>query len=150
MDRGERSGIDEINTMSTIPRIVAIQKRVASDTHCAFFDTFNAMGGDGTMSRWYNGKPRLVAGDLIHPTPQGASIVAQIFVKNLMQGYESYKGRQGGGTPAAVTSPDKGAPAGVPLLPVPKKAVPARVAPEHPAPMPTVPAQPDAKQAIQP
>jgi lysophospholipase L1-like esterase len=93
MDRGERSGIDEISTMATIPRIVAIQKRVASDTHCAFFDTFDAMGGDGTMSRWYTGRPRLVAGDLIHPTPQGASIIAQIFVKNLTTGYDSYIAR---------------------------------------------------------
>lgn len=93
MDRGERSGIDEINTMATIPRIVAIQKRVAADTHCAFFDTFDAMGGDGTMSRWYTGKPRLVAADLIHPTPQGASIIAQIFVKNLILGYDAYTAR---------------------------------------------------------
>ena len=94
MDRGERSGIDQIDTMATIPRIVAIQKRVAADTQCAFFDTFNAMGGDGTMSRWYTGKPRLVAADLIHPTPQGASIIAQIFVKNLIQGYDHYKAQQ--------------------------------------------------------
>ncbi|HEY0263910.1 MAG TPA: GDSL-type esterase/lipase family protein [Granulicella sp.] len=91
MDRGERSGIDQISTMATIPRIVALQKQVAADTHCAFFDTFDAMGGDGTMSRWYTGKPRLVSADLIHPTPQGAAMVAQIFVKNLMQGYDIYK-----------------------------------------------------------
>ena len=91
MDRGERSGIDQIDTMATIPRIVAIQKRVAADAHCAFFDTFNAMGGDGTMSRWYTGRPRLVAADLIHPTPQGALIIAQIFVKNLAQRYDTYK-----------------------------------------------------------
>ncbi|CAN5682274.1 hypothetical protein BH10ACI4_BH10ACI4_03990 [soil metagenome] len=98
MDRGERSGIDEIQTMSTIPRVVAIQKRVAADTQCAFFDTFNAMGGDGTMSRWYSGSPRMVAGDLIHPTPQGAAIIAQIFVKNLMQGYDGYRGKAASAT----------------------------------------------------
>jgi lysophospholipase L1-like esterase len=102
MDRGERSGIDEISTMDTIPRIVAIQKRVAADTRCAFFDTFDAMGGDGTMSRWYTGKPRLVAGDLIHPTPQGASIIAQIFVKNLTTGYDSYTARTARTAQAAV------------------------------------------------
>ena len=95
MDRGERHGIDGIETMATIPRIVAVQKRVAADTHCAFFDTFDAMGGDGTMSRWYTGRPRMVAADLIHPTPQGASIIAQIFVKNLMQGYDSYRAHRG-------------------------------------------------------
>jgi lysophospholipase L1-like esterase len=104
VDRGERSGIDEIQTMATIPRIVAIQKRVAADTHCAFFDTFNAMGGDGTMARWYNANPRLVSGDLMHPTPQGASMVAKNFVKDLLEGYNIYKSRQPGATLAPATT----------------------------------------------
>ena len=94
MDRGRRTGVDEIETYDTIPRIVAIQKRVAAEQHCAFFDTFDAMGGDGTMARWYTGHPRLVAGDLIHPTPQGAGMVAQLLVKDLMTGYEQYLRRQ--------------------------------------------------------
>jgi len=94
MDRGLRSGVDEIHTYDTIPRIVAIQRRVAAEQGCAFFDTFDAMGGDGTMARWYTGHPRLVAGDLIHPTPQGAAMVAQLLVKDLMTGYDQYLVRQ--------------------------------------------------------
>lgn len=94
MDRGRRTGVDEIETYDTIPRIVAIQKRVAAEQGCAFFDTFNAMGGDGTMSRWYTGHPRLVAGDLIHPTPQGAGMVAGLLVKDLMAGYDVYTKRE--------------------------------------------------------
>ena len=53
MDRGHRVGLDQIETMATIPKIVAIQRRVAAETGCAFFDTFQAMGGEGTMARWY-------------------------------------------------------------------------------------------------
>ena len=94
MDRGLRSGTDEIQTYDTIPRIVAIERRVATEQGCAFFDTFDAMGGDGTMARWYTGHPRLVSGDLIHPTPQGAAMVAQLLVKDLMTGYEQYLERQ--------------------------------------------------------
>ena len=30
-----------------------MQRRVAADTGCAFFDTWIAMGGDGPMARWY-------------------------------------------------------------------------------------------------
>ena len=96
MDRGKRSGVDEIETYDTIPRIVAIQQRVAAEQKCAFFDTFEAMGGDGTMSRWYTGHPRLVAGDLIHPTPQGAAMVGGLFVKDLLLGYERWMKRQPG------------------------------------------------------
>ncbi len=94
MDRGKRSGVDEIETYDTIPRIVAIQQRVAAEQKCAFFDTFEAMGGDGTMSRWYTGHPRLVAGDLIHPTPQGAAMVGGLFVKDLLLGYDRWMKRQ--------------------------------------------------------
>ncbi len=91
MDRGERHGIDDIETMATIPEIVAIQKRVAADARCAFFDTYEAMGGDGTMARWYTGRPKMVGADLIHPTPQGAGIIAQVFVKDLLEGYDKYR-----------------------------------------------------------
>ena len=91
MDRGERAGLNDIQTMATIPQIVAIQKSVAADLHCGFFDTYDAMGGDGTMAAWYNGKPRLVSADLIHPSPAGALIVAKALVSNLMLGYDRWK-----------------------------------------------------------
>jgi len=91
MDRGHRTGLDEIETMPTIPRIVEIQKRVAADMGCAFFNTFEAMGGAGTMARWYQGEHRLVSADLIHPIPAGGKIVAEAFVKELMLGYNRFK-----------------------------------------------------------
>jgi lysophospholipase L1-like esterase len=89
MDRGERTG-DAISTMPAIPEIVAIQQRVARQTGCAFFNTYQAMGGNGTMSRWYDAHPTLVSADLIHPTPQGARIVAQLLTGQLLIGYERY------------------------------------------------------------
>jgi lysophospholipase L1-like esterase len=114
MDRGERGAGNSIDTMQTIPKIVDIQERVAADTGCAFFNTFEAMGGEGTMQRWYDAKPRLVGGDLIHPTPAGAKIVATAFVEQLEDGYLRYqkrgKANVAGAPPAAKpsssTSPD--------------------------------------------
>jgi lysophospholipase L1-like esterase len=100
MDRGERSGLDEIQTMATIPEIVAIQRQVAAETHVAFFDTYDAMGGDGTMARWYAASPRLVTADLLHPTPQGANIVATLFVEQLGLGYNRWKTQHGIALPA--------------------------------------------------
>jgi lysophospholipase L1-like esterase len=94
MDRGQRVGLDEIQTMPTIPQIVAVQKKVAGEMGCAFFNTFEAMGGEGTMARWYQGERRLVSADLIHPTPAGGRIVANAFVRELMLGYNRFKLRQ--------------------------------------------------------
>ncbi len=89
MDRGERNG-DQITTMRAIPEIVAIQQRVAEQTGCGFFNTYQAMGGNGTMARWYDRHPAMVGADLIHPSPQGARIVAQLLTGQLLIGYERY------------------------------------------------------------
>jgi lysophospholipase L1-like esterase len=90
MDRGERSAGDAITTMHAIPEIVAIQQRVAERTGCGFFNTYLAMGGSGTMAQWYNRHPPMVGADLIHPSPQGARIVAQLLTGQLLIGYERY------------------------------------------------------------
>jgi lysophospholipase L1-like esterase len=94
MDRGRRTGPGDIETMDTIPRIVEMQRRVAEDTGCGFFDTFAAMGGAGTMSRWYNAQPRLVSADFIHPYPAGGKIIAAVFVKQVESGLARYKLRR--------------------------------------------------------
>src|ERR1022692_1718491 len=93
MDRGQKNG-GEIETLPTIPRIVDIQRRVAAELHCGFFNTFEVMGGAGTMARWYDSQPRLVSADFIHPTPAGARIVATAFVRELTAGLSRYKLRQ--------------------------------------------------------
>jgi lysophospholipase L1-like esterase len=120
MDRGERSG-DQIITMRAIPEIVAIQQRVADQTGCGFFNTYQAMGGSGTMARWYDRHPAMVSADLIHPSPQGARIVAQLLTGQLLIGYERYMENHPGPQtklPAPVisetsTQPNKTKPMGV-------------------------------------
>jgi lysophospholipase L1-like esterase len=108
MDRGARGDGDAITTMPAIPKIVAIQRRVAGELGCGFFDTYDAMGGDGTMAQWYSRQPRMVAADLIHPTPQGGRIVARLLTGQLLIGYERYLHRpaagQAGGSVASAAS----------------------------------------------
>jgi lysophospholipase L1-like esterase len=91
MDRGYKSGPGEIATMPTIPRIVAMQRRVARETGCGFFDTFHAMGGAGTMARWYAAQPRLVSADFIHPYPAGGKLIATAFAREILAGWNRYQ-----------------------------------------------------------
>jgi lysophospholipase L1-like esterase len=91
MDRGERVARGEIVTLATIPKLVQIQQRVACDTGCAFFNTYEAMGGSGTMARWYEAHPRMVSADFIHPSPAGAKIVGTLVYKALCDGFTKYK-----------------------------------------------------------
>lgn len=94
MDRGERKKDGNIGTIDTLPRMVAIETKAAADTGVAFFNTFQAMGGEGTMAKWYNGEPRLVGADFIHPMPAGARIVGELLYDSLRDGYNGYKLRQ--------------------------------------------------------
>jgi len=94
MDRGERDSSGRITTPATLPRLVDIQRRVAEETGCAFFNTFQAMGGPGTMARWYAAEPRLVGADFIHPMPAGAKIVGELLYNALRDGYNEYKLQQ--------------------------------------------------------
>jgi lysophospholipase L1-like esterase len=93
MDRGERDDTGEIGTPPVLPRIVEIQKQVAKEMGCAFFDTFDAMGGPGTMGRWYKAQPRLVSGDFIHPFPAGAAKVGGLVDEALLAGYRHGEAR---------------------------------------------------------
>ena len=52
-----------------------------------------AMGGRGTMGRWYNAEPRLVSADFIHPMPRGAKLVGNLLYRGLINGYHKYKTR---------------------------------------------------------
>ncbi len=94
MDRGERKRDGKIDTITAMPGLVKIEAGIGHDTGVAFFNTFQAMGGPGTMGRWYASEPRLVGADFIHPMPTGAKIVGELLYSALRDGYNDYKLRQ--------------------------------------------------------
>ena len=93
MDRGARSG-GVIKTLPIMATIVERQQQVALESGCAFFNTFQAMGGDGTMARWYDNRPRLVNADYTHPLPGGAAVIGNLLDQALVEGYEKWKGHR--------------------------------------------------------
>lgn len=94
MDRGAREAGGTIGTVTTLPKLISVQAKLAAENGCAFFNTFEAMGGPGTMGKWYMAEPRLVSADFIHPMPAGARIVGTLLYQALMDGYNSYKLKQ--------------------------------------------------------
>jgi len=94
MDKGERDANHDIVTLPTIPRLVEIQRQVAAETGCAFFNTFQAMGGEGTMARWWESQPRLVSADFTHPLPAGARKVGVLLYQALENDYRQFKTKQ--------------------------------------------------------
>ncbi|MBI1761864.1 MAG: hypothetical protein HYR56_10550 [Acidobacteria bacterium] len=103
MDRGQRGPGGTIITRPMIPKLVAAQRRLAAETGCAFFDTFTAMGGDGTVARWREARPRLMGGDYLHPTAEGAEIVGALLSDALLKAYETHKNASTSAPLATVT-----------------------------------------------
>ncbi len=94
MDRGEIKDDGSIGTITAMPHLVEIEKQIAAEEGVAFFNTFEAMGGEGTMARWYQGTPRLVGADFIHPLPAGAKIVGELLYTALEDGRTGYELRK--------------------------------------------------------
>jgi len=94
MDRGEKRSDGSIGTVSTIPKIVDIQRSAALETGCAFFNTYQAMGGEGTMARWYAMQPRLVSADFMHPLPQGARRVGVLLNDAISSAFDRYEAQR--------------------------------------------------------
>lgn len=94
MDRGKRGAGGEIITRPMIPKLIAYQRKLAVETGCAFFDTFTAMGGEGTAAKWYEARPRLMGGDFTHPTWPGSEIVGTYIHDALIKAYENHKQAQ--------------------------------------------------------
>src|SRR5258708_13948083 len=89
LDRAEPKG-GHLVTKQVILDLVAIQRRVALAHGAAFYDTFSAMGGDGSMARWYKARPQLAGGDLTHPTPLGAEVLGDMLSDALVHAYEAH------------------------------------------------------------
>ena len=66
------------------------QRRVAKQEGCAFFSIFDAMGGEGSMGRWYRAQPKLGWADLAHTTREGSRVLGSLFYKSLMKGFADY------------------------------------------------------------
>jgi lysophospholipase L1-like esterase len=88
MDRAAKQG-DEIVSVRVIPSLVAEQKRVAAEVGCAFFDTYTAMGGKGSMPIWV--RRGLGQADLTHPSGAGAERIGNWVYGATMRAYSSFK-----------------------------------------------------------
>lgn len=81
-------------TVPIIPHIVEQQRKTALDVGCAFWNTYEAMGGKGSMARWV--QRGLGQADLTHPTSVGADIIGNWVYQAVIKDYQSYLDEAGG------------------------------------------------------
>jgi lysophospholipase L1-like esterase len=79
-DRGVSLGKGRYAIWDRTEPVAEVQREVAREHGCAFWDWQQATGGPGSMVAWYLHQPRLASGDLIHHSRAGYELVAERFV----------------------------------------------------------------------
>ncbi|MET0391362.1 MAG: GDSL-type esterase/lipase family protein [Polyangiales bacterium] len=93
LDQGERNPRGDVVTLRSLPGIVDVQRRVAAEQGCAFFDTYKGMGGQGAVGRWYRARPRLFSPDFRHATPAGYALIGDMYYRALLKGFADHLSR---------------------------------------------------------
>ena len=91
MDRAAKQG-EEIVSVRVIPSLVEEQRRVSAEVGCAFFDTYLAMGGKGSMPIWV--RRGLAQADLTHPSGVGAERIGHWVFGALMRDFAAWQKRE--------------------------------------------------------
>ncbi len=94
VDHGIRQG-QRVVSNPMVAKVTAIQREVALEQGCGFFDTQAAMGGDGSVARWRKASPPLISGDLAHLTDAGQRVLGHMLYTAIVAGYVEYRGRVG-------------------------------------------------------
>jgi lysophospholipase L1-like esterase len=71
-----------------ISEIARIERELAAEHGCGFWDELAFMGGPGSMTRWVATDPPLARADHLHFAPTGAAIKGRFLVDALVLGYD--------------------------------------------------------------
>lgn len=88
LDQGERDERGRVQTLAPVPRIVTAMRSAALAEGCAFFDTYEAMGGEGSMGRW--ARRGLASSDYRHASPSGYRVIGNLFYEALLEGFAGW------------------------------------------------------------
>ena len=78
----------EFVTDPSVPRLLAAQQQLARRNHAAFWNLFEAMGGENSMVSWVEDSPPLANRDYTHVNARGARRIAGLLFDYLMAEYQ--------------------------------------------------------------
>ena len=77
-----------------LEEVIAIQRQVALENNCAFWDWRARMGGDGSVRQWV--QAGLAQGDYTHLTGQGYRMVGDMLFSEIMAQYDRFQSAMAG------------------------------------------------------
>ena len=90
-DRDKRGSDGQMHTMSGVKEMVSYLRKMASDHHVAFWNLYEAMGGDGSLARMAEKKQANL--DYTHINFAGGRRLAGLLFDVLMNGKDNYQHR---------------------------------------------------------
>lgn len=93
-DRDYKDEDGELRTMPGVKNLVRYQQSIAAEGGIAFWNMFEAMGGDLSMLKLVNAKPPMANYDYTHINFRGGKHLAGLLYETLMYGKEQYDRRR--------------------------------------------------------
>ena len=81
----------ELHTMPGVKALMKYQQQAAAQNHIAFWNLYEAMGGEGSIVKMADSEPRGARKDYTHITRHGGKVIAEKFYKSLIYGYEKFQ-----------------------------------------------------------
>jgi lysophospholipase L1-like esterase len=75
----------ELRTRKELGDFIMVQKEVAQEKGCAFFNIFEAMGGRDSLGSFH--RAGLIHADLVHPRGKGGDVLGELFSRSLFASY---------------------------------------------------------------
>lgn len=92
-DMARKDGL-EIQSYPNITAISGAQRRAARKAGVAFWDLYNAMGGQNSIVEWADRQPAWANKDYTHFTRKGANHVGDMLFNELMREYAKFKKKE--------------------------------------------------------
>lgn len=93
-DRDYRTEEGELKTMPGIKNLIRYQQRLAADSGVAFWNLYQAMGGEGSMATLVEATPPMANLDYTHINFRGGKYLAGLLYEALVYGKEQYDRRR--------------------------------------------------------
>lgn len=93
-DRNYKTDTGDLRTMPGVKNLLRYQQSIASESGIAFWNMFEAMGGEGSMAAMVHAKPSLANYDYTHINFRGGRRMAGLLFETLIYGKESYDRRR--------------------------------------------------------
>ncbi|MCM1313281.1 MAG: hypothetical protein NC206_07855 [Bacteroides sp.] len=91
-DRDAKDEYGELHTMKGVRELLYYQRNMAAETHVAFWNLYDAMGGDGSMVRMVEKKQANL--DYTHINFAGGKHIARLLFDVMMNGKDNYEKRE--------------------------------------------------------